>query len=67
MTHVLCRPPRTPVLRCDKVIKKCNQTIKVTSQLTDGNRLKGELGTYKTEVRGKEGRGHAELIPLAMV
>ena len=34
------RPLRSPVLQCDKVIRKGNQTIKVTSQLTDGNQIK---------------------------
>ena len=29
------RPSHTLVLKCDRVIRKGNQTIKVTSQLTD--------------------------------
>ena len=39
------RLPRTPVLQCDRVIIKGNQTIKIKCQLTDGNQIKGELGT----------------------
>ena len=31
------------------------------------SRLKGESGTNRPEVRGKEGRGHSGLILLVMV
>ena len=59
-----------PVLRSCNVTKLSENVIKqLMSQvnLLMEIRLKGELGTYKTELRSKEGRGHTELIPLAMV
>ena len=59
-------PPRTLVLQCDRIIKKGNQTIKVTSQLIDRNRIKRIIGNIKDR-RGMEGREHSEPIPLAMV
>ena len=39
------RPPRTSVLQCDRIIRKGNQIVKVTSQLIIEIRLKGESGT----------------------
>ena len=60
------RPTCTPVLRCDKVIRKDNQTIKITNQLTDGNQIKRRIRNIKDK-RGREGRGRVEPIPLAMV
>ena len=59
-----------PVLRSCNVIELSEKVIKqlrlqVSLLMEIG--LKGELGTYWTKVRGKEGRGHVELIPLAMV
>ena len=60
-------PPRTQVLQCDRVIKKGNQTIKVTIQLTDGNKVKRRIKNIKDKSKGTEGRGHAESIPLDMV
>ena len=41
------RPPHTPVLQCDKVIKKSNQTSKVTRQLTDRNHIKRRTKNIK--------------------
>ena len=60
------RSPRIPVLQRG-VIREGNQTIKVTSQLTDGNQIKRRIRKIKTKVRGREGKGYAELIPLTMV
>ena len=37
LTSYANRPPHTSVLQCDKVIRKGNQTIEVTSQLTNKN------------------------------
>ena len=56
----------TLVLRCDRVIRKDNQTIKITNQLIDGNQIKRRIRNLK-DLRGKEGRGRVEPIPLAMV
>ena len=59
-----------PVLRSynvtelsEKVIKQLKPRVNLLMEI----RLKGELGINKIEIRGKEGRGHIELIPLAMV
>ena len=46
------RPPRTPVLQCDRVIKKGNQTIKVTSQLTEENQIKRRIKNIKNRSKG---------------
>ena len=44
-TSYAIRPPRTPV-QCDRIIRKCNQTIKVMSQLTNKKSYrKGESST----------------------
>ena len=51
------------VLRCYNVIKQLRSRVNLLMEI----RLKGELGTYMIEVRGKEGRGHVEPIPLTMV
>ena len=61
LTSYANRPPCTSILQCDRIIRKGNQTIKVTSQLTDRNHIK------MTKVRDTKGRGHVEPIPLAMV
>ena len=51
------RPPRTPVLQCDKIIRKGNQTIKVTSQLTDRNKIKGIIRNIKDKSKGYGRKG----------
>ena len=40
-------PPPTPVLQCDRIIKKGYQTIKVLSQLTDRNQIKRIIRNIK--------------------
>ena len=60
------RPPRASVLQCDRIIGKGNQTIKVTSQLTDRKQIKRRIRKIK-DIRGMEGRGLVEPIPIAMV
>ena len=47
LTSYANRPPRTPVLKCDRVIRKGNQIIKVTSQLTDRNQIKRRIKNIK--------------------
>ena len=47
LTFYANRPSRTPVLQCDRVIRKGNQTIKVTSQLTYGNQIKRRIRNIK--------------------
>ena len=43
---------RTPVMQCDRVIRKSNKTIKVTSQLTDGNQIKRRIENIKDRSKG---------------
>ena len=52
LTSYANRLLRTPVLQCDRIIKKCNQTIKVTSQLTGGNQIKRRIGNIKDISKG---------------
>ena len=52
ITSYANRPSRTPVLQCDGVVKKGNQTIKVMSQLTDGNQIKRRIGNIKDKSKG---------------
>ena len=51
------RPPRTPVLQCDKIIKKSNQIIKVTNQLTDRKQIKRRIRNIKYRSKGYERKG----------
>ena len=67
LTSYANRPSRTPVLQCDRIIRKGNQILKATSQLTDRNRVKRRIRNIKDKSKGMEGRGHAESIPLAVV
>ena len=46
------RLPCTPVLQCDKVIRKGNQSIKITSQLIDGNQIKMRIRNIKDISKG---------------
>ena len=46
-TSYVNRPPCTPVLQCDRVIKKGNQIIKVTMQRTDENHIKRRIMNIK--------------------
>ena len=46
------RLPRTPVLQCDRIIRKGNQTIKVTSQLIDRKKTKRRIGNIKDKSKG---------------
>ena len=48
------RPPRTPVLQCDRIIIKGNQTIKITSQFTDRNQIKRTTKNIKDLSNGYE-------------
>ena len=45
-------PPYTLVLQCDRVIRKGNQTIKVTGQLTNGNHIKRRIRSIKDIRKG---------------
>ena len=47
LTSYANRPSCTQVLQCDKVIRKGNQTIKVTSQRTNGNQVKRRIRNIK--------------------
>ena len=52
LTSYVNRLPRTPILQCDKIIRKGNQTIKVTSQLTDRNQIKRRIKNIKDISKG---------------
>ena len=52
LTSYANRLSRTLVLQCDRVIRIGNQTIKVTSQLTDGNQIKRGIGNIKDKSKG---------------
>ena len=52
LTSYVNHPPRTPVLQCDRIIKKGNQTIKVASQLTDRNQIKRTIRKIKDKSKG---------------
>ena len=54
ITSYANRPPRTLILQCDRIIRKGNQTIKVTSQLTNRNQIKR---TIKNINDGSKGYG----------
>ena len=43
---------RTPVLQCDRVIRKGNQTIKIISQLIDRNQIKMRVRNIKDKSKG---------------
>ena len=52
LTSYVNRLPRTPVLQCDRIIRKGNQTIKITSQLTDINWIKRTIKNIKDRSKG---------------
>ena len=52
LTSYANRPPRTPVLQCDRIIRKGNQTIKVTSQLTNRNQVKRRIRNVNDGSKG---------------
>ena len=54
LTSYANRPPRTPVLQCDKIIRKGNNTIKVSSQLNERNKIKRTIMNIKDKSKGYE-------------
>ena len=52
LTSYANRPPRTLVLQCDRIIRKGNQTIKVTSQFTDRKQIKKRIKNIKDISKG---------------
>ena len=52
LTSYANRLPRTLVLQCDRIIRKCNLTFKVTSQLTDINQIKKTIRNIKDRNKG---------------
>ena len=52
LTSYANRPSRTPVLQCDKMIRKGNQTIKVTGQFIDRNKIKRTIRNIKDGSKG---------------
>ena len=56
LTSYVNRPPRTSILQCDKIIRKGNQTIKVTSQLTDRNQIKRRIMNINDRIKGYESK-----------
>ena len=67
LTSYANRPPRTLVLESDRIIRKGNQTIKVTNQLTNRNQIKMTLGNIKDISKGYRRKRTCRTIPLAMV
>ena len=57
LTSYANRLPRTPVLQCDRIIRKCNQTIKATSQLTNRNQIKRRIRNIKDRSKGYGRKG----------
>ena len=57
LTSYANRPPRTSVLQCDRIIRKGNQTIKVTSQLIDRNQIKRKIRNIKDKSKGYGRKG----------
>ena len=51
MTYANC-PPCIPVLQCDRIIRKGNQIIKVTSQLTNRKQIKRRIRNIKDRSKG---------------
>ena len=51
MSYANC-PPHTSVLQGNRIIRKGNQTVKVTSQLTNGNKIKRRIGNIEDESKG---------------
>ena len=47
-------PPCTPILQGYRAVRKSKQTMKVTSQLTNGNKIRRKIGNikYKDMIRG---------------
>ena len=54
LTSYANRPPCTLVLQCDKIIRKSNQTIKVTNQFTNRNQIKRTIRNIKDKSKGYE-------------
>ena len=52
LTSYANRPPCTPILQYDRIIRKGNQTIKVMSQLTDRKWIKRRIGNIKDISKG---------------
>ena len=52
LTSYANRPPRTQVQQCDKIIRKGNKTIKVTSQSTNKNQVKMRIKNIKDRSKG---------------
>ena len=50
-SYVNCSP-RTLVLQCDRIIRKCNQAIKIPSQVTDRNHIKRRISNIKDGSKG---------------
>ena len=46
------RPPRTPVQQGNRIIREGNQIVKLTSQLTNGNKIKRRIGNIKDKSKG---------------
>ena len=61
------RLPRTPVLQGYRVVGKSKYKMKITSQLTNGNKIKRKIRNIKYRGKGKEGRGQTKPMPLSMV
>ena len=63
------RLPHIQVLQGYRVVRKSKHTMKVTSQLTNGNKIKRKIGNikYRSKGQGNEGTSRSKSMPLAMV
>ena len=62
------RLPRTSVLQGDKVMRKSKHTMKVTSQLSYGNKIKRKIKNIKDkgEGQGREGTSRANAFSYGL-
>ena len=58
LTSYANRPRRTLVLQCNKIIRKGNQTIKVTSQIIDRNKIKRAVKNINDRSKGYGSKGY---------
>ena len=52
LTSYANHPSRTPVLKCDRIIRKGNQTIKVMSKLANRNQIKRRIKNINDKSKG---------------
>ena len=60
--------PHTPVMQGYRVVRKSKHTMKVTSQLTNGNKIKSKIKNIKYRCRGqgREGTSRANAFSYGL-